>query len=214
MATQKIETDEELDVLLSSTDIGDGALVREADGTAWLVYDTEDGPWAVRPPSEDEWSAHANGQAPEPAPVLAPFEDFSLPLTLTNEEREHRTTNEALRPPVVCICGSTRFRAEITEANRVETMAGRIVVAPGVYGHDGDPMTDEQKVSLDALHRRKIDLADEVLVVNPGGYIGQSTAQEIRYASVTGKPVRYTWVDLGDLHTAYEYADTQEAPGV
>lgn len=96
---------------------------------------------------------------------------------------------------IVCICGSTRFRAEIVAANRDLTLDGAIVLAPGVFGHDGDPITDEQKAALDELHRRKIDLADRVLVVNPGGYIGHSTGLEIGYAMDTGKPVGYTWPD-------------------
>jgi hypothetical protein len=78
------------------------------------------------------------------------------------------------------------------EANRRETMAGRIVVAPGVFAHSGDPLTDEDKRRLDELHFRKIDMADSVLVVNPGGYIGDSTRREIAYAESTGKPVTYT----------------------
>ena len=93
---------------------------------------------------------------------------------------------------VVCLCGSTRFRDEFTEANRRETMAGRIVVAPGVFAHSGDPLTDDDKRRLDALHLRKIDMADSVLVINPGGYIGDSTRREIDYAMRTGKPVGYT----------------------
>jgi len=93
---------------------------------------------------------------------------------------------------VVCLCGSTRFRDEFTEANRRETMAGRIVVAPGVFAHSGDPLTDEDKRRLDELHLRKIAMADSVLVVNPGGYIGDSTRREIAYAERTGKPVGYT----------------------
>lgn len=95
-------------------------------------------------------------------------------------------------PLVVCLCGSTRFRAEIAEANRAATMAGKIVLAPGVFGHAGDPLTDEDKARLDQLHFQKIDIADEVLVVNPGGYIGDSTRREIDYATRTGKPVAYT----------------------
>lgn len=89
MATQKIETAEELEALYGSTDIGDGALVREEDGTVWLVYDTEDGPWAVRPPTEEEWYARRQ------SPVLVPFEDFSLPLYVTNEERVSQPAKEA-----------------------------------------------------------------------------------------------------------------------
>ena len=93
---------------------------------------------------------------------------------------------------VVCLCGSTRFRTEIAEANRVATMAGKIVLAPGVFSHAGDPITDEDKVRLDRLHFEKIDMADEVLVVNPGGYIGEGALREIEYAERTRKPVNYT----------------------
>ena len=93
---------------------------------------------------------------------------------------------------VVCLCGSTRFRDEFTAANRRETMAGRIVVAPGVFAHSGDPLTEEDKERLDELHFRKIDMASRVLVVNPGGYIGESTRREIAYAETLGKMVLYT----------------------
>lgn len=75
------------------------------------------------------------------------------------------------------------------DANRDLTFAGAIVVAPG---EAGGPVSDEQKTLLDALHLRKIDLADRVLVVNPGGYIGESTSGEIAYARAAGKPVSFT----------------------
>ena len=97
-----------------------------------------------------------------------------------------------VNPIVVCLCGSTRFRDEFTEANRDATMAGKIILAPGVFGHNGDPLTDEDKQRLDTLHLAKIDMADEVLVVNPGGYIGESTRREVDYAERMGKPVHYT----------------------
>lgn len=79
-------------------------------------------------------------------------------------------------------------------ANRELTFAGVIVVAPGVFpsGEANVVVSDEQKSALGALHLRKIDLADRVLVVNPGGYIGESTSREIAYARATGKPVSYT----------------------
>lgn len=77
------------------------------------------------------------------------------------------------------------------DANRRLTLEGKIVVAPGVFGHSGDAMTDEQKFKLDRLHMQKIDLADEVYVVNPGGYIGDSTRREIEYAEHTHKLVSY-----------------------
>lgn len=73
--------------------------------------------------------------------------------------------------------------------NRELTFKGVIVVAPGEADHAPTP---EQKAVLDALHLRKIDLADRVLIVNPGGYIGESTRREIAYAKATGKPLTFT----------------------
>ncbi len=93
------------------------------------------------------------------------------------------------RPEIVCICGSTRFADEMRAANRELTFAGVIVLAPG---EADEPITDEQKTALDALHLRKIDLADRVLVVNPGGYVGESTSREIAYARAAGKPITFT----------------------
>lgn len=94
------------------------------------------------------------------------------------------------RPEIVCICGSTRFVDELRAANRDLTVAGAIVVAPGVFPPGS--ITDEQKTALGALHLRKIDLADRVLVVNPGGYVGESTSREIAYARTAGKPISFT----------------------
>jgi hypothetical protein len=101
------------------------------------------------------------------------------------------------RPEIVCICGSARFADEMSAANRDLTFAGVIVVAPGVFPRAEDhqasgSITDEQKAALGALHLRKIDLADRVLVVNPGGYIGESTSREIAYARAAGKPISFT----------------------
>lgn len=101
------------------------------------------------------------------------------------------------RPEIVCICGSTRFAEEMNAVNRELTFAGAIVLAPGVFPRAGDDeadvvLTDEQRAALGALHLRKIDLADRVLVVNPGGYVGESTSGEIAYARAAGKPVAFT----------------------
>lgn len=99
-------------------------------------------------------------------------------------------------PIVVAICGSTRFMAEMAEAELRETAAKRIVVKPGCdlkHPHPlwADPAQAERlKADLDELHRAKIRLADEVLVV--GDYIGDSTRSEVRYARAVGKPVRFT----------------------
>lgn len=93
------------------------------------------------------------------------------------------------RPEIVCICGSARFMAEMRAANRDLTFAGVIVLAPSEA--DESP-TPEQKAVVDALHLRKIDLADRVLIVNPGGYVGESTRREIIYAHAVGKPITFT----------------------
>lgn len=98
--------------------------------------------------------------------------------------------------PIVVICGSTRFMAEMAEANLNETADGKIVLAPGCNMKEShprwaDPLEAERlKVRLDQLHRAKIRLAGEVLVV--GDYIGSSTLSEIQYARSLGKPVRFT----------------------
>jgi hypothetical protein len=96
------------------------------------------------------------------------------------------------RPQIVCLCGSTRFAEQFRAVNRDLTLAGAIVVAPAEFERAANQITDEQKAALSTLHLAKIDLADRVVVVNPGGYIGESTRREIRYAHQIGKPVRYT----------------------
>lgn len=102
------------------------------------------------------------------------------------------------RPRIVCLCGSTRFYEVFQRANYDETMAGRIVLSVGHYPHSAEQAhgesvgcTPEQKAALDVLHKQKIDLADEVLILNVGGYIGDSTRSEIAHARATGKPIRW-----------------------
>ncbi|ATM24603.1 hypothetical protein SMD44_p10104 (plasmid) [Streptomyces alboflavus] len=93
------------------------------------------------------------------------------------------------RPEIVCLCGSIRFVDEMRAAHRDLSFEDIIVVAPS---EAGELITDEQKIALSVLHLRRIDLADRVLVVNPGGYVGESTSREIAYAHATGKPVSFT----------------------
>lgn len=97
-----------------------------------------------------------------------------------------------MKPKVVCLCGSTKFKADFEAANRAETLAGNVVLSVGMFGHfEGLDPSGDVKRRLDELHLRKIDMADEVFVVNTGGYIGESTGREIEYARRAGKPVRY-----------------------
>ena len=94
---------------------------------------------------------------------------------------------------VITLCGSTRFKDEFMEAQKQLTLAGNIVISVGLFGHAGDNevWTEGTKEMLDDMHKRKIDMADEIFVINVGGYIGSSTASEIAYAHATGKTVKY-----------------------
>ncbi|HUX97820.1 MAG TPA: hypothetical protein VMV47_18965 [Bacteroidales bacterium] len=94
---------------------------------------------------------------------------------------------------IITLCGSTRFKDEFVSEQKRLTLEGNIVLSVGLFGHSGDNevWTANTKEMLDDMHLRKIDLADEIFVINPGGYIGESTGREIKYATKTGKQVRY-----------------------
>lgn len=102
--------------------------------------------------------------------------------------------------PVVTLCGSTRFKDEFMEAQKRLTLEGNIVISVGLFGHSGDGEVWENmdegtltrtKEMLDDMHKRKIDMADSIYVINVGGYIGDSTKSEIAYAKAHGKEVQY-----------------------
>jgi len=94
---------------------------------------------------------------------------------------------------IITLCGSTKFKEEYTDAQKNLTLKGNIVISVGLFGHSGDEevWTENTKEMLDEMHLRKIDLADEIFVINAGGYIGESTRREIEYANKTGKSVKY-----------------------
>ena len=101
---------------------------------------------------------------------------------------------------VITLCGSTRFKDAFMEAQKKLTLEGNIVISVGLFGHSGDSevwegMSEDTltatKLMLDDMHKRKIDMADEIFVINVGGYIGESTRSEIAYAKSQGIGVRY-----------------------
>ena len=94
---------------------------------------------------------------------------------------------------IVTLCGSTRFKEQFLEAQKRLTLEGSIVISVGLFGHSGDDDVWKPGVKemLDDMHLRKIDLADEIFVINVGGYIGESTKRKIAYAEKTGKTVNY-----------------------
>ena len=94
---------------------------------------------------------------------------------------------------VITLCGSSRFKDAFTEEQKRLTLEGNIVISVGLFGHSGDDVVraDGTKEMLDDMHKRQIDMADEIFVINVGGYIGSSTRSEIEYAIATGKAVHY-----------------------
>ena len=125
------------------------------------------------------------------------------------------------RYPVVTLCGSTRFRKEFEQTQKELTLKGYIVISVGLFGHSGDSevwegmsedtLTDT-KLMLDDMHKRKIDMAESIFVVNPDGYIGSSTWSEIRYAKMCGKkigslvPIEARWIEE-EVEKAIEKAE-------
>ena len=102
--------------------------------------------------------------------------------------------------PVITLCGGTRFKDAFMETQKRLTLDGNIVISVGLFGHSGDievwdgmdeGTLSKTKEMLDDMHKRKIDMADEIFVINVGGYIGDSTRSEIEYAEMHDKKVRY-----------------------
>ena len=101
---------------------------------------------------------------------------------------------------VITLCGSTKFKDEFLKAQKDLTLKGNIVISVGLFGHSGDFEVWENmdegtltktKEMLDDIHKRKIEMADEIFVINVNGYVGDSTKSEIEYAIKTGKKVNY-----------------------
>lgn len=106
---------------------------------------------------------------------------------------------------VITLCGSTRFKEQFMEVQKQLTLQGNIVISVGLFGHSGDnevwegmseDTLTQTKIMLDDMHKRKIDMADEIFVINVQGYIGSSTQNEIEYALKTGKTVHYLEEDV------------------
>ena len=121
---------------------------------------------------------------------------------------------------VITLCGSTRFKDEFLEAQKQLTLEGNIVISVGLFGHSGDDVvwTEGVKDMLDRQHLAKIDLADEIFVINVGGYIGDSTRREIAYAEYRGKTISYleepkkasiydNSIAIGELHDSGKLSD-------
>ena len=101
---------------------------------------------------------------------------------------------------VITLCVSTKFKDEFLKVQKELTLKGNIVISVCLFWHSGDNEVWENmdegtltktKEMLDDMHKRKIDMADEIFVINVNGYIDESTKSEIEYAKSTGKKVNY-----------------------
>ena len=94
---------------------------------------------------------------------------------------------------IITLCGSTKFKEEFLEVQKQLTLQGNIVISVGLFGHSGDNevWSDGVKEMLDDMHKRKIDMADKIFVINVNGYIGESTKSEIEYAKSKNIPINY-----------------------
>lgn len=116
--------------------------------------------------------------------------------------------------PIITLCGSTRFKNAFMEAQKELTLKGHIVISVGLFGHAGDEEVwesmdegtkTETKMMLDSMHKEKIRMADEIFVINPNGYIGESTWSEICYARMIGRKIRSIEpVDVSTIDTMVE----------
>lgn len=113
-------------------------------------------------------------------------------------EESKELTSPSRRYPVITLCGSTRFKEQFMEVQKRLTLEGNIVISVGLFGHSGDDevWTEGTKEMLDDMHKRKIDMADSIFVIDVDGYIGSSTRSEIEYAKSKGKGIKYYSVDM------------------
>ena len=120
------------------------------------------------------------------------------------------------RPTIVCLCGSTRFFDTFSKLNFEETLAGKIVLSIAsdrvsenqIFESLNAVDLELQKEKLAQLHFHKIDLADEILVVNVGGYVGESTTREIQYALQKGKNIR--WLEPEHMQAHFKPTESRE----
>lgn len=114
------------------------------------------------------------------------------PRPAGNPELEALKEKDSLKfPRVVCLCGSSRFKDAFMEAAQRETLDGKVVLMPHIFRDSGDACSAEDKVRLNRLHFRKIDLSDEVLIINVGSYISPNAQRELDYARHIRKRVRF-----------------------
>ncbi len=124
---------------------------------------------------------------------LSECQRMLIVINALSEESTAPMTGIGKRMKVITLCGSTRFKEQFLEQQKRLTLEGNVVISVGLFGHSGDEEVWKpgMKEMLHKMHLQKIDMADEIFVINVGGYIGESTRREIAHAEQTGKPLRY-----------------------
>ena len=91
---------------------------------------------------------------------------------------------------VITLCGSVRFKEDFLREQKRLTLEGNIVLSVTFFDDD-IILSEKQKAMIGDMHKRKIDLSDEIFVINKDGYIGSSTRSEIEYATKNNKIIKY-----------------------
>ena len=93
---------------------------------------------------------------------------------------------------IITLCGSIKFKDEFLKVQEKLVLEGNIVFTPNFFNNiKKEEISLETKEMLDKMHKQKIDMSDEIYVINQGGYIGESTKLEIEYAKSIGKKITY-----------------------
>ena len=93
---------------------------------------------------------------------------------------------------IITLCGSIKFKDVFMRVQEKLTLDGNIVLTPNFFnGIKKEEIDKRMKKMLDEMHKQKIDMSDEIYVINIGGYIGESTKSEIEYAKEKGKRISY-----------------------
>lgn len=140
----------------------------------------------------DKWSDQKALDMHHNSPIMKKIIELRDKYNLKMHIEQYVTNSPNRKYKVITLCGSTKFKDQFMEIQKKLTLEGNIVISVGVFGHfENLDMAPETKIMLDDIHKRKIDMADEIFVINKDGYIGQSTKSEIEYAKKTGKKINY-----------------------
>lgn len=102
---------------------------------------------------------------------------------------------------IITLCGSTKYKEEYLLVNKWLTLQGNIVISVSMFGQiDKEPLTENEKIILDEIHKKKIDIANEIFIIDVDKYIGNSTKSEVSYAELNQKNIRFLSDELEEFN--------------